>query len=183
MADRDDSPTYEELEAELAAAKKKNAELEKQIKELLTRIGELERAPKRQAAPFSKGPPKKKAKKPGRKKGKSPWFTRAVPEHVDETLEAALPCGCPDCGAELELVREADQYQTDLPPSQPVTRRFRIAVGRCTACGKRVQGRHPLQISDALGAASVQLGPRVLSLGSVLNKRYGLSWEKVSSSS
>jgi transposase len=188
MTERHDKPTYEELEAELAAAgkkittaDKKIAALEKQISKLLKRISELERAPKRQAAPFSKGPPKKKPKKPGRKKGKSPWFSRAVPEHVDETLEATLPSCCPDCGAELEPVREADQYQTDLPPIQPVTRRFRIAIGRCTGCGKRVQGRHPLQASDALGAASVQLGPKVLALGSVLNKGFGLSWEKAAS--
>lgn len=31
--------------------------------------------------------------------------------------------------------------------------RFNVAVGHCTDSGRRVQGAHPEQISDALGAA------------------------------
>ena len=165
-------PTYEELEQE-------NARLRTEIERLLKRVEELERAPKRQAAPFSKGEPKKKPKKPGRKRGKKLFFKRAVPEQVDETFEATLPPCCPDCGGCLEETRVHDQYQTELPPVKPITRRFRVHVGRCQGCGKRVQGHHQLQSSDALGAASVQLGPRVLSLGTILNKAYGLSWGKV----
>jgi hypothetical protein len=30
---------------------------------------------------------------------------------------------------------------------------FRISVGRCGRCGRRVQGRHPRQTSDAIGSA------------------------------
>jgi transposase len=155
--------------------------LRAEIRRLLKRISELERAPKRQAAPLSKGPPKKKPKKPGRKKGKSPWCQRAKPEHVDEAIEVPLPAGCPECGGELEHERVADQYQTDLPPIPPVTRHFQIEIGPCRGCGSRVQPRHPLQTSDALGAASVQLGPNVLALGGLLNKAYGMSWGKVAS--
>ena len=33
---------------------------------------------------------------------------------------------------------------------------------RCAACGRRVQGRHPLQTSDALGAAAAQLAARAV---------------------
>jgi transposase len=53
-------------------------------------------------------------------------------------------------------------------------RRFDIPVCRCTRCNQRVQGRHPLQTSDALGAAGVQLGPEALALGVQLNKGLGL---------
>jgi transposase len=42
-----------------------------------------------------------------------------------------------------------------------------------------VQGRHPLQTSDALGAAQVQLGPEALSLAAHLNKEMGISHERV----
>ncbi len=43
-------------------------------------------------------------------------------------------------------------------------RRFDIEVGRCSQCRRRVQGRHVLQTSDALGAAGAQLGPDVVAL-------------------
>ena len=47
---------------------------------------------------------------------------------------------------------------------RPVVRRFDIEVGHCAQCRRRIQGRHALQTSDALGAAGVQLGPEVASL-------------------
>jgi transposase len=42
-----------------------------------------------------------------------------------------------------------------------------------------VQGRHPLQTTDALGAASTHLGPQAVALMVVLNKQLGLSHGKV----
>jgi transposase len=42
-----------------------------------------------------------------------------------------------------------------------------------------VQGRHPLQTSDALGAASTHLGPHAVALIVLLNKHLGLSHGKV----
>ena len=43
-------------------------------------------------------------------------------------------------------------------------RHFEIEVGHCSQCQRRVQGRHVLQTSDALGAAGAQLGPNVAAL-------------------
>jgi hypothetical protein len=37
-----------------------------------------------------------------------------------------------------------------------------------------VQGRHPLQTSDAIGAAAVQVGPEAITLGVLMNKAQGL---------
>jgi transposase len=37
-----------------------------------------------------------------------------------------------------------------------------------------VQGRHPLQTSDAIGAAAVQVGPEAVTLGVLMNKLQGL---------
>ncbi|HEV2734761.1 MAG TPA: IS66 family transposase [Longimicrobiaceae bacterium] len=65
------------------------------------------------------------------------------------------------------------------PAPRPVHRRFDVRVGRCRRCGRRVQGRHPLQTSDALGAAASQLGPDAQALAVHLNKRAGLSHGKV----
>jgi transposase len=42
-----------------------------------------------------------------------------------------------------------------------------------------VQGRHPLQTSDALGAAAAQVGPRVVATAAVLHKQYGLPLGKI----
>jgi len=49
-----------------------------------------------------------------------------------------------------------------------IVTRFRIHVGHCQACGQRLQGRHPEQTSDALGAAAVQIGPNALGLAAEL---------------
>lgn len=151
-------------------------------KRLLARIDELERAGKRQASPFSKGDPKQKPKTPGRKPGKE-YGTRRFrerPDRVDEEIDMPLPGSCPECDGEVEETGVGEQFQTDVPPPPPlIVRRFTIHLGKCCDCGCRVQPRHPLQTSDALGAAAVQLGPRALALGIQLNKGYGLSWGKV----
>ncbi len=42
-----------------------------------------------------------------------------------------------------------------------------------------MQGCHRLQTSDALGAAAVQLGPRLVASAVILNKQMGLSLGKV----
>jgi transposase len=72
--------------------------------------------------------------------------------------------------------RVAAQYQEDLPVARTIVRQFHVHVGRCQACGRRVQGRHALQTSDALGAAAAQLGPRAVSSAVILNKQLGLSF-------
>jgi len=77
------------------------------------------------------------------------------------------------------LSRHARQYQEDLPQVRPIVRAFDIAIGHCRQCGRRVQGRHPLQTSDALGAAAVHLGPQVVTLAVVLNKQLGLPLGKI----
>lgn len=42
-----------------------------------------------------------------------------------------------------------------------------------------MQGRHPLQISDAVGAAAVQIGSDALATAAVLNKQFALSFGKI----
>jgi transposase len=79
-----------------------------------------------------------------------------------------------ECGGCVEWERTEAQYQEDIE-CRTVTRRFNVAIGRCQACRKRVQGRHPEQTSDALGAAAVQIGPRALALAAVMTKQMGLS--------
>jgi len=139
------------------------------------------RAGKRQAAPFSKGEPKTKPRRPGRKRGRKHGRHghREPPAHVDEILDAALPASCPRCQGAVDEIGVRSQYQTELPQVKPHVTRFDVHIGKCAACGKRVQGRHPQQSSDALGAAASQLGPRAQAVASELHVRHGLSFGKV----
>lgn len=156
-------------------------ELRKEIAELRRIIEELRRAGKRQAGPFSKGPPKFKPKRPGRKPGDEygTQFSRAEPERIDETHDAPLPAACPHCGkTHLRETHTGEQFQTEIVCTH-VQRKFLVHVGKCAGCGRQVQGRHALQTSNALGAAGVQWGSRAHALMAWLNKRLGLSHGKI----
>lgn len=140
------------------------------------------RAGKRQSAPFSKGDPKRDPAKPGRKSGEQ-YGTRghrSAPERVDEEIAVAIPDCCPCCEGELEFEDEVMQYQEELVWVRGHVRGYRIARGRCGRCGRRAQGRHPGQTSDAVGAAGSQVGPGALALAAQLNKELGISMRKVS---
>jgi transposase len=180
------APGFEELAAEVERLRGELARKQAEVEALRARVGELERlveelarAAKRQSAPFAKGAPKATPKPPGRKPGNDygTHAARAIPERVDATVDAPLPDRCPDCGAGITLERVADQYLEDLTVVTTVTR-VRVQVGRCGGCGRRVQGRHPAQVSDALGAAGSQVGPRAQALAAELNKTMGLSLGK-----
>jgi transposase len=152
------------------------------IDELTRSLEEVRRAGKRQAAPFSKGAPKSEPKRPGRKSGEAHGRHghRPAPEREpDRTVEAELPECCPDCGGMVDHERDAEQFQLDVPEVRPTLTRFKVPIGRCRACKRRVQGRHPEQTSDALGAAGSQLGPHLKAWGMWLHHRMGLSFTKV----
>ena len=157
------------------------ADLEARVATLEAKIEQAYRGGKRQSAPFSKGPPKSEPKKPGRKAGDDygAHARRADPPRVDQVHEAPLPAACPACGGRhVEPTHTARQYQAEIPRTV-ICRRFDVRVGRCRDCGRRVQGRHPLQTSDALGAAASQLGPDAQAAAVHLNKVAGLSHGKV----
>jgi transposase len=178
----DSRPTYDEL---LVLVQQQQAQIETltaEVARLRAELDEARRAGKRQAAPFRKGPPKSNPKRPGRKAGDQ-HGTHAhrpppPPAQIDEILEAPLPDACPHCCGPVTPTEVAQQYQTDIP-RQPVHRQFNVHIGHCRQCGRRVQGRHPLQTSDALGAAASQVGPDAQAAIVTLNKEAGLSHGKV----
>ena len=139
------------------------------------------RAGFRQAAPFAKERRQGCGKRPGRRAGAQygRQACRRRPAQVDEVHQAPLPTKCPDCGGAVAVERVATQYQEDLPVVRPVVRRFDIEVGHCAQCRRRIQGRHALQTSDALGAARVQLGPEVASLAVQMHTQMGTPLAKV----
>lgn len=171
-----------QLEEELVALRRSNQEHVDQVAQLRALLEQERRAGKRQAAPFSKGEPKRQPKRPGRKSGAAYGRKahRPPPQRVDEVVEAPLPATCPDCSGAVAQDEVAQQYQVDLPPRiEPLVRQFNVHVGHCQDCSRRVQGRHPLQTSDALGAAASQLGPRLLALAADLKLVMGLSYGKI----
>lgn len=179
-------PSYEELAAENAALRERVAELEQRISELeaalkaaLEQLEAARRAGKRQAAPFSKGPPKDSPKPPGRKVGHPPAH-REKPQQVDRTLDVKLShAACLRCGGELVDQTIQVQYQVEIPPVKPIVTQFNVESARCASCGERFQARHPEQTSDALGAAAVQIGPRALGLAAELKHGLGVPYRKV----
>lgn len=156
--------------------------LRRKIEHLEDQLDDARRKMYRQAAPFSRGVPKRTPRRPGRRPGRAygRHAHRAIPAEVDEQHHAALPAVCPHCQGALRHIGHARQYQEDLPVVRPIVRAFTIDIGRCRRCRRRVQGRHPLQTSDALGAAAAQLGPQAITLAAVLHTHFGLPLAKVS---
>lgn len=161
----------------LASRDRRIGDLEAQVRRLTEQLEEARRAAKRQAAPFSRNTPKADPKKSGRRPGKAYGRrgSRDTPSRADETVDAFLPDRCPNCGAAVEETDVCPQYQTDIPERvETKTTRFDVHVGRCRGCGRRFQGRHPRQTSNALGAASNQIGPNALAFAAYLNKELGV---------
>ena len=172
--------------AQVEKLEKENRSLRDQLDKALAEIERLRkeleealRALKRQAAPFSKGGPKPNPQRPGRKPGANygERASRPIPARVDEEIPVPLPKNCLRCGGRVLYEDTRPQFQEDIV-RRTIVRRFDVEVGRCACCGQHVQGRHPLQTSDALGAAQVQLGPEALSLAAHLNKEMGISHER-----
>lgn len=178
-------PTYEQLLGIIAAKDRQIAQLEARVAQLEARVAQLEgllekatRAGKRQAAPFSKGPPKGTPKKPGRKSGKKygPKAHRPLPDQEpDEIINVPLPADCDECGGAVDEDHVDQQVQMEIP-RRPIIRRFDIHIGTCRQCGKRFRPRHALQTSDAVGAAASQLGPDLQAMIAMMKDKYGLSY-------
>ena len=185
--DRQQAEQNADLEKKVESLEKENSSLQRRLDRALAEIESLKkeleqalRSLKRQAAPFSKGGPKPDPKPPGRKPGSAygQRASREVPARVDQQIPVPLPDKSLCCGAPVIPEETRPQFQEDIV-RLTIVRRFDIQTGRCSCCGRYVQGRHPLQTSDALGAANVQLGPEALSLAAHLNKEMGISHERV----
>ena len=171
----------EQLQQDRERLERDRDRLRREIERLTRALETARRAGKRQAAPFSKGALAAQPRRPGRRGGRrhGRHAHRQPPAAIDERIEVPLPERCPHCGGGLAETRIATQIQEDLPVVRPHVRQFDVHVGCCRCCGRRVQGRHPLQTTDALGAASTHLGPHAVALIVLLNKHLGLSHGKI----
>ena len=171
----------ERAERERDSLRRDNERLRRENDRLRTTLEAARRAGFRQAAPFSKNQPCPHPRRPDRKPGLAYGRPahRPVPTHIDDTYDAPLPAVCPGCAGLVIETARATQYQEDLPLVRPIVRAFHVHIGQCQQCGRRVQGRHPLQTADALGAAAAQMGPRAVATAAVWHKQFGLPLGKV----
>ena len=167
-----------ELEGQLATRDARIAKLEARMAELERLLDQRTRDAKRQAAPFSKGGPKANPKTPGRKPGKDygTQAFRAIPDRPpDQIIPVEAPKRCPSCAGRVRETHVEQQFQIEIP-RRAILRRFDLHVAVCGGCGRRVQPRHELQTSDALGAAAVQFGPDAQAFIALLKNKLGLSY-------
>jgi transposase len=171
----------EQIEREREQIERERDRLREERDRLEKELEAARRAAKRQAAPFSKGAPSPRPRRPGRKPGRAygPRAWRPVPDHVDEVVEVLPPAACAACGGAVGLERVDVQYQADLPPVRPHVTAFHVHVGRCRRCGRRVHGRDARQTSTATGAAASQVGPRALAWAAWLHTGLGVPFAKV----
>jgi hypothetical protein len=175
-----------QMAPELEALRAQNASLHQELELKTKRIAQLEealeaaqRAAHRQAAPFRVEPQKRAVapKRPGRKRG-HPGACRHKPDLSDEHLEIKL-CSCPHCGgSQFKDPHTIEQLIEDIPLVRPHVTRLTTYQATCVGCGQSVRSQHPLQMSLAIGAAGVHLGPQALALAADLNKAKGLSMRK-----
>jgi transposase len=153
--------------------------LEKQAQRLRHDLAEARSAGQRQASPFRRRRTKKRPMKPGRRHGHPPANRPTpTPERIDRVV--AVPCRtCPDCHGPLVDPGVVVQYQTDLPPIVPIVTQFNIETGYCPCCRLHCQGRHPEQISNAIGAAGNTIGPVLLTMAAELKHRLGVPYRKI----
>jgi hypothetical protein len=175
-----------EMAPQLEALRTENASLHQQLEAKTKRIAQLEEALEaaqreahRQAAPF-RVESKRRAvapKRSGRKRG-HPGAFRHQPDHIEENIEIQL-CACPHCGGkQFKDPHTIEQLIEDIPPVYPHVTRLTTYQATCVGCGRSLRSTHPLQMSLAIGAAGVHLGPRALALAADLNKAKGLSMRK-----
>ena len=158
---------------EVERLREKNERLQGENERLQKELEEARRALKRQTAPFSRRKRKPQARRKGRKSGSEhgKHYRRPVPESVDERYRAALPAQC-ECGGPAIRDDIKPQYQEEIVRKKLV-RQFDVEIGHCACCGKRLQGRHPLQTSDAIGCGGSATGARSAQPGSVLEQAVG----------
>ncbi len=183
MSESPGRKSYEDLEREILDLKRQLAEAHEMIRQLREQIEELQRAGKRQAVPFARRDAQrvKKRRRHGRKAGVGSFRNREKPkaEEISQVKKAELN-GCPACQCALGEVTEHEQYEVEIPEIKPIITLYVMLSGTCPQCGKRHWMYHPDQISTAVGASGVVIGPRAKALASDLKHGFGASYGKVS---
>jgi transposase len=192
----DDTPSYEELSAQLAGTElfieqqeSRITELEELNRSLVARIADLEerlgRNPRNSSMPpsaegFSKPPAPNRAERraANRRPGKQPGADGkhlAQVEDPDETRTHSPPV-CADCGADLAgavLVDIERRQVFELPPMRPFVTEHRMERRRC-ACGCETKAAPPEEAT-----APACYGPKVRALAAYLSVYQHLPYDRM----
>lgn len=168
----------EQMQGQIDRLQERVRELNAENRRLREERDEVERASKRQAAPFRIEEEKRSddPSQPGREEGHKASYRRE-PERIDRQVETPM-AGCPECGAPVTDVRPIRQVVEEVPPLEPETIEVITYRGECALCGQ-VETTHPLKTTEATGAASVCLGPRAQAVALLLRERHGLTMRRV----
>ncbi len=164
---------------ELTASQREVTTLSARVETVEKRNTELEQKRHRSAAPFRRDPTQRKPdpKPTGAKKGHAPHF-RGVPPEAEIEEETVPLDRCPHCGGGVKKKQWIEQVIVEIPLLIARYTRLRTESGDCEVCG-RVRSTHPLQVSEATGAAGVQLGPNASALAVDLCRGHGLTTRRV----
>lgn len=181
MGAAEDKPTYEELLEENRRLKGTVEVLKRALEAAQRKIEELQRASKRQAAPFRRSEshkqPEQKKRSPGREPGHEGSY-RPKPHCVDE--ERVVPLKhCPHCGGPVSDLEALEQFIEEIPAVRARTIRLVTHSGYCARCQRRVRSTDPEQVSAATGCAGVHLGRRALALTAYFKYVLGLTYRKI----
>lgn len=163
-------------EAQRREVERERDRLKRQNERLRGQLDAARRAGFRQAAPFRKARPQGRSGRPGRRAGAAygRCGRRVRPTRVDERHRAALPSTCPPIAAARRVHPRRRAVPGRSAGGAADRAAVRLEVGDCLHCGRRVQGRHPWQTSDALGAAEVHLGPGVVAFVVLMHTHFGV---------
>lgn len=170
MAER--TPTYDDLAELVRNQAEEIVRLRQRVEDLERQLREAHRqnAPFRRRETLKKPPQEKKA--PGRPPGHPGQF-RTPPESVDHEHNVPLS-GCPHCSGPVSGLTACVQFIEEIVPARPVCTKVTTWKGTCSSCGE-VHSRHPLQTTDATGAAGTHLGPRAQAVAVSLVHHSGLT--------
>lgn len=159
----------EELRKENKELKEKLSWALEKIKELESRVSQLE---KEKIPSFVKEDVNHRHKKPGQKEGHE-GYTRKIPERIDFVKKATIR-KCPDCGGKLSKVQETrERYVEDIQETRTIITRYEIERRYCKKCKKIVEA----EVNDALPNA--RLGLRIMLLIAFLKLGLRLPSKKI----
>lgn len=175
----------EELEAQLRAANERIAELERQVAELLARLGQNSTnshlppstdSPDERRKRRNKNKAKKNARKRGAQKGHAGAHRELVPPEKVSKFVDVFPPECENCWELLPKIPDGSAHRhqhTEVPPVEPFTTEWRRHAVTCPCCGFTTRARY-----DEAQIPASPFGPRLMAIMALLTGVYHLSRRK-----
>lgn len=175
----------EELEEQLRIRDARIAELERQVAELLTKLGQNSSnshlppssdTPDERRKRRNKDKANRKKRKRGAQEGHAGSHRTLVPEDKVNKFVDLFPPECESCWRPLPQVPDSSPkryQQTEIPPIHPYTTEWRRHAVDCPDCGYRTRAPYDEQVIP-----TSSFGPRLMAIMALLTGVYHLSRRK-----